>query len=146
MERNESLRTYLSRKLESVPVGAVPPSNAACIFPRPCTERRELTNQHWKLNHNQKSNPGQATVRSVSQGQAHGQGDTPLRPQLPRSDNPRWDLGDKPARFGCGMDLCQMGDVVPHDRQPWASHEGAPETRAEIGISSRSILLAGPQM
>ena len=32
MERNESLRTYLGRKLESMPVGAVPPSNAACIF------------------------------------------------------------------------------------------------------------------
>jgi hypothetical protein len=32
MERNDSLRTYLGRKLESVPVAAVPPSNAACIF------------------------------------------------------------------------------------------------------------------
>jgi len=40
MERNESLRTYLSRKLESVPVGAVPPSNAACIF---------LTDAEWRV-------------------------------------------------------------------------------------------------
>jgi hypothetical protein len=32
MERNESLRTYLGRELESVPVGAVSPSSAACIF------------------------------------------------------------------------------------------------------------------
>jgi hypothetical protein len=61
---------------------------------------------------------GQATVRPISRGQAHGRADTPLNPQQLRSDSPQWDPGDKPARFGCGMDLCQMGDVVPHDRQP----------------------------
>ncbi len=32
MERNEPFCTYLGRKLESVLVGAVPPSKAACVF------------------------------------------------------------------------------------------------------------------
>jgi hypothetical protein len=32
MKRNDSLRTYLSRKLESVPVGAMSPSNTPGIF------------------------------------------------------------------------------------------------------------------
>ena len=32
MERNDLLRTDLGRKLEGVSIGAVPPSNVACIF------------------------------------------------------------------------------------------------------------------
>jgi hypothetical protein len=44
IERNESLRTYLGRKLESVPVGAT--IQRSLRIPRPCTERRESTNRH----------------------------------------------------------------------------------------------------